>query len=209
MMGGRWLTSWPSVVTARYNERVRDLLTARNANSDNLKIREGTHGGVYIENVTEQYVNSIEQVYQMMEAGQANRAIGQCKQRFFWLSLRPLLPCRVLRLLLPRRVCAALSHSPAARLPSLPSCEEQATDETAARNGASSKERRGRTEDLPFPRVAGLATAIILALISPQDHDNSRLQAGAGCDLRPPPGSSKLTSAVSLLLSLFSLDEHE
>jgi kinesin family protein 5 len=59
-----------------YNERVRDLLTARNANSDNLKIREGTHGGVYIENVVETYVNSVEQVLALMEQGQSARALA-------------------------------------------------------------------------------------------------------------------------------------
>jgi len=59
-----------------YNERVRDLLTARSAGSDNLKIREGTHGGVYIENVVETYVNSVEQVLALMEQGQAARALA-------------------------------------------------------------------------------------------------------------------------------------
>ena len=55
---------------------MRDLLTARNSNSDNLKIREGTHGGVYIENVTETYVNSIDSVMELMQKGQDNRAIA-------------------------------------------------------------------------------------------------------------------------------------
>jgi hypothetical protein len=59
-----------------YNERVRDLLTVRNANSDNLKIREGQHGGVYIEGVTETYVNSVDQVLQIIQQGQDNRAIA-------------------------------------------------------------------------------------------------------------------------------------
>lgn len=75
---------------------MRDLLTARNANSDNLKIREGTHGGVYIEGVTESYVNSVEQVYQMMEAGQANRAIGQCAERLRGVPERVWSPPHVL-----------------------------------------------------------------------------------------------------------------
>lgn len=71
---------------------MRDLLTARSPATDNLKIREGTHGGVYIEGVTETYVNSIEQVMQMMQQGQDNRAIGQtsahhtCWQRRPWIT---------------------------------------------------------------------------------------------------------------------------
>jgi hypothetical protein len=59
-----------------YSERVRDLLTARNSGSDNLKIREGTHGGVYIEGVTETYVNSVEQILSLMDDGQRNRAVA-------------------------------------------------------------------------------------------------------------------------------------
>ena len=59
-----------------YSERVRDLLTARNSGSDNLKIREGTHGGVYIEGVTETYVNSVEQILALMDDGQRNRAVA-------------------------------------------------------------------------------------------------------------------------------------
>ena len=65
-----------------YNEKVRDLLVTPQrgggplAGSDNLKIREGTHGGVYIEGVTETYVNNIESVYELMEKGQNSRAIA-------------------------------------------------------------------------------------------------------------------------------------
>lgn len=59
-----------------YSERVRDLLTARNSGSDNLKIREGTHGGVYIEGVTETYVNSVDQILALMDEGQRNRAVA-------------------------------------------------------------------------------------------------------------------------------------
>jgi len=62
-----------------YNERVRDLLTSRSAGSDNLRIREAQHGGVYIEGVTETYVNSIEHVLSLMQQGQDNRAIAATK----------------------------------------------------------------------------------------------------------------------------------
>ena len=55
-----------------YNEKIKDLL---NPDLDNLRIREG-NSGVWIEDVTEQYVGDVEGVLDVMAQGTANRAIA-------------------------------------------------------------------------------------------------------------------------------------
>jgi kinesin family protein 5 len=53
-----------------YQEQLRDLL---NPNSGPLKLREGGQG-IWIENVMELYVNSLESLLEIMADGHANRA---------------------------------------------------------------------------------------------------------------------------------------
>eukprot|EP00808_Paulinella_micropora_P029679 g75619.t1 len=55
-----------------YNERIRDLLDPE---KDNLKIRE-LNGDIWLEDVTEVYVGSHEEVLEIMSRGQTNRAIA-------------------------------------------------------------------------------------------------------------------------------------
>jgi kinesin family protein 5 len=57
-----------------YNEKVRDLL-ATTPGKDNLRIREGAKG-VWIEDVTESYVGTNEQVLDIMNQGQSARSIA-------------------------------------------------------------------------------------------------------------------------------------
>lgn len=57
-----------------YNEKVRDLL-ATAPGKDNLRIREGAKG-VWIEDVTESYVGTNEQVLDIMNQGQSARSIA-------------------------------------------------------------------------------------------------------------------------------------
>jgi kinesin family protein 5 len=55
-----------------YNEKIQDLLSP---GSDSLKVRDNQHG-VYIEGVTETYVDNFEHVLDCMRTGQNNRAIA-------------------------------------------------------------------------------------------------------------------------------------
>ena len=55
-----------------YMEKIKDLLCP---DKTNLKIREDKARGVYIEDVTEQYVAEEKDVYELMKVGNANRAI--------------------------------------------------------------------------------------------------------------------------------------
>jgi kinesin family member 5 len=59
-----------------YNEHIRDLLNPR---QDNLQLRETKEDGVYIQDVTEVYVNSNEQVLDIMHRGMRSRAIAETK----------------------------------------------------------------------------------------------------------------------------------
>ena len=53
-----------------YLEKIRDLL---NPKKKNLKIREDSTQGVYIEELTEEYVSEYQEVVAMMKAGNRNR----------------------------------------------------------------------------------------------------------------------------------------
>ena len=55
-----------------YNERIKDLL---DPSKDNLKIHEEKGKGVYIQGITEQYVVSDAEVYNLMAQGNASRAV--------------------------------------------------------------------------------------------------------------------------------------
>lgn len=56
-----------------YNEQITDLL---DPNRKNLQIREDTKTGVYVENLTEEYVSSVADVKQLALRGLANRRVG-------------------------------------------------------------------------------------------------------------------------------------
>ena len=55
-----------------YNEKIRDLL---NSSKDNLKIHEEKGKGVYIADITEEYVVNDHEVYNLMKQGNANRSV--------------------------------------------------------------------------------------------------------------------------------------
>ncbi|CAI9777012.1 unnamed protein product [Fraxinus pennsylvanica] len=56
-----------------YNEQITDLL---DPNQKNLQIREGVKSGVYVENLTEECVSSMEDVSQLLIKGLSNRRTG-------------------------------------------------------------------------------------------------------------------------------------
>ena len=56
-----------------YNERIKDLLDPA---KDNLRIHEKPGKGVYLQDVTENYIESEDQVYQIMRHGNDNRAVA-------------------------------------------------------------------------------------------------------------------------------------
>lgn len=56
-----------------YNEQITDLLEPTQRN---LQIREDTKNGVYVENITEEYVASMDDVTQLFLRGLANRRVG-------------------------------------------------------------------------------------------------------------------------------------
>ncbi|KAF3787603.1 Kinesin-like protein [Nymphaea thermarum] len=56
-----------------YNEQITDLL---DPSQKNLQIREDVKSGVYVENLTEEYVNSMEDLTQLLIKGLANRRVG-------------------------------------------------------------------------------------------------------------------------------------
>ena len=56
-----------------YNERIKDLLDPA---KDNLRIHEKAGKGVYLQDVTENYIDSEDQVYQIMRHGNDNRAVA-------------------------------------------------------------------------------------------------------------------------------------
>lgn len=55
-----------------YMERIKDLM---DPTKDNLKVREHKTRGIYIDKVTQPYVSEPEEVYELMEHGQMNRAV--------------------------------------------------------------------------------------------------------------------------------------
>lgn len=60
-------------MTEIYMEKIKDLL---NPAQNNLKIHEDKSRGIYIADVTEEYVGDEDEVYKLMETGNQNRAIG-------------------------------------------------------------------------------------------------------------------------------------
>ena len=56
-----------------YNEKIQDLLDPK---KNNLKIHENKQLGVYVKDMTENYVGSEDDVYSILKAGNENRAIG-------------------------------------------------------------------------------------------------------------------------------------
>lgn len=56
-----------------YMERIRDLL---DPSKDNLPIHEEKSRGVYVKDLTEEYVGSIEEIYQLLEKGTQARAVS-------------------------------------------------------------------------------------------------------------------------------------
>ncbi|GMJ04773.1 hypothetical protein like AT3G23670 [Hibiscus trionum] len=56
-----------------YNEQITDLL---DPNQRNLQIREDVKSGVYVENLTEEYVNSMKDVTKLLLKGLSNRRTG-------------------------------------------------------------------------------------------------------------------------------------
>ncbi|KAJ7957285.1 Kinesin-like protein [Quillaja saponaria] len=56
-----------------YNEQITDLL---DPNQRNLQIREDVKSGVYVENLTEEYVSTMKDVTQLLIKGLSNRRIG-------------------------------------------------------------------------------------------------------------------------------------
>ncbi len=56
-----------------YNEKIQDLLDPK---KNNLKIHENKQQGVYVKDMTENYVGSEDDVYTILKAGNENRAIG-------------------------------------------------------------------------------------------------------------------------------------
>lgn len=59
-----------------YMERIKDLL---DPSRDNLKIHEDKARGIYIANLTEEYVSSEIEVKELMKFGTANRAVGETR----------------------------------------------------------------------------------------------------------------------------------
>jgi hypothetical protein len=59
-----------------YLEKIRDLIQP---DRDNLKIREAATGGVYIEECSESYVGSKEEIFALLAEGQNSRAIAATK----------------------------------------------------------------------------------------------------------------------------------
>ena len=57
-----------------YNEKIKDLL---DVSKDNLKIHEDKTKGVYIDDVTDRYNTSFEEVMSLMEEGNTNRSIAK------------------------------------------------------------------------------------------------------------------------------------
>lgn len=57
-----------------YNERIRDLLDPK---KDNLKIHEDKARGVFIGEVTETYVGSEQEIFDMMKVGKYNRSVAE------------------------------------------------------------------------------------------------------------------------------------
>ena len=56
-----------------YCEKIRDLLEV---SKTDLKIREDKNRGIYIQDVTEEYVSEESNVYELMKVGNSNRAIS-------------------------------------------------------------------------------------------------------------------------------------
>lgn len=56
-----------------YNEKIKDLLDPRKSD---LKVHESKQLGVYVGGMTESYVGSEKEVYEILKVGNENRSIG-------------------------------------------------------------------------------------------------------------------------------------
>jgi kinesin family protein 5 len=56
-----------------YNETIQDLF---NTNNKNLGVRESPDKGIYVADLTEQYVGNEEEIYQLLEIGSNNRVVS-------------------------------------------------------------------------------------------------------------------------------------
>lgn len=56
-----------------YMEKIRDLL---DITKENLKIRECSNKGIFIEDVTEVYVEDVQNIYDLVDAAHLNRHVG-------------------------------------------------------------------------------------------------------------------------------------
>lgn len=57
-------------------ERAKMVVLKRTAQNDNLSIHEDKARGVYVKGLTDVYVGSEQEVYQVMQAGGASRAVS-------------------------------------------------------------------------------------------------------------------------------------
>ena len=56
-----------------YMERIQDLLDETNSN---LKIRENAQKGIYIQDLTEKYIATSEDIFKIMKEGNSNRSVS-------------------------------------------------------------------------------------------------------------------------------------
>ena len=77
-----------------YMERIKDLLARMSrrkkdvlilAQNDNLSIHEDKARGVYVKNLTDVYVGSEAEVYKVMKAGGASRAVSSTSESLLWM----------------------------------------------------------------------------------------------------------------------------
>ena len=59
-----------------YKERIQDLL---NPKKSNLHIKEEKMRGIYVQDATEVYVSSPQEMFQVMQAGSINRSVAATK----------------------------------------------------------------------------------------------------------------------------------
>ena len=59
-----------------YNEKIQDLLDTK---KQNLTIKEDKKLGIFVDNATEVYVNSSDEIKKVMNLGQSNRSVAATK----------------------------------------------------------------------------------------------------------------------------------
>eukprot|EP00668_Euglena_longa_P004070 GGOE01004771.1.p1 GENE.GGOE01004771.1~~GGOE01004771.1.p1 ORF type:complete len:976 (-),score=328.12 GGOE01004771.1:708-3635(-) len=60
-----------------YNEKIRDLFSGNKEHKDSMKVREHPKKGVYVEGVIRKVVDTAEDIAQLMEAGNKERAVAK------------------------------------------------------------------------------------------------------------------------------------